>query len=220
LDLGPVLGRWCGRSPVDAGASPIGEVAAEEATGRSRGRAGQAEHHATKPLAAAAGEEGQAVEGGGDHVGGGMDEAGATFGLVQVGPVGHPRRRRRQGGGDADADQGVGRGLGTAPADQVEHKGARPEPDGQIGEQGMQWMAEPHAMQRVLDGTAGECAGDGPMRGLGDSIERAGGLETLTEVARIHGCPPHPAHRRRTANRGMLLLYPAPLPIDEAHGQG
>ena len=93
LDLGPVRRRGRVQCPVDTRGPVVGEVAAEEATGAGRGRARQAERHPTRTVAAAAGEEGQAVEGGCRHVGGGVDDAGATSGLVEVRPVGQSRGR-------------------------------------------------------------------------------------------------------------------------------
>ena len=84
----------------------------------------------------------------------------------------------------------------------------------------MQWVPQPHAVQHVLDGTAGQDGGDLSVYRSGDPIDGVGGLEALAEVARIHGCPPHrdPTTALPTANRGHGALVAVAVSMHEADG--
>ena len=70
----------------------------------------------------------------------GADPLGFTH---RVGPVGDAGQRGGKGGKDTGAHEELSRTAGGPPPDQVEGDGARPAADGNVGEDWVQWMAEP-----------------------------------------------------------------------------
>ena len=125
-----------------------------------------------------------------------MLEAACTSPMRRAGPVVSPQ--------SAAPLRAVGTALSTphatscvaarrarAPTHEVEGERRRPEPDGQVGEQWVQRMAEPHSAEDVLRGLAVERVADCIGDGIGNLVDALVGGEsfdgTRKSLTEAHG---------------------------------
>jgi hypothetical protein len=81
-----------------------------------------------------------------DHragVGRGVDNADPTLLSGSRKPVGEAGARRRRGTSKPEGDKASCRDRGRRPVDEVEQRGAHPKPEGEVGQEGVQGMAQP-----------------------------------------------------------------------------
>ncbi len=132
-------------------------------------------------------------------------------------PLGQARRRRGPGDQQPEADQALrGRARRTT-ADQVEEGGAHPRSEGEVGEHGVQGVAEPHAPQRVAPlGRRQDTVGGGG-QAVGGGVEADVGLETPEGVRQPLG--PATFRRELAARVDAVLEIDAP-PATRRRGPG
>ena len=193
--VGPVLLGLLPRMAADVDALPPGQVPTQVGPGGGRAGPEEAQEDTLGPASSQAGDQGQAVEDHCDGVAGGVGHAQTSLLADGARPVGQTGRGGGKGGDQAERHKRVRRPAAPAAADQVENEGAGPAADGQVGEHGMQGVAEPGAAQPVLQRPLGDGFGDFLGERLGHLVEPFG--------------PAHPLDDLFHATRRHLMLVPA-----------
>jgi len=138
-----------------------------------------------------------------------MSQAGAALLAVRVLPVGHASKRGSDSPQAANAHQHV-RGFAQAfvtDTAQVEHGGARPSANGNVGQSRVQGMLEPHAVEGVL-GQLGllsallQHVSDGLLQGIRQRFQESELVEELFDELN-HGVLLESCRRLVSAREGI-----------------
>ena len=130
-------------------------------------------------------------------------QPGPPLGPVELGPVGSTSSCRRRGGMTPRLTSRYG-GPVPAAADEVERERARPGPDQEIGEQRMQWVPEPDAVEDVLGAARRSASTDGLLDRSDEARSRASTASSRSTTMR--------GSMRLPSNRRLAPGSPYPSP--------
>jgi hypothetical protein len=182
-DRRPVLDRVLERRMVDPDAFAKRQVPAQKRRGHHHAGTGGGQADADRPAPGLPGDVGGCIE---CQCCGVADRVGARDGSLvlgaQVGELGQARDDRGKRRQHADADERVGSFPGSGSCEEVQHERARPGPDGDVGQHGVDRVTHPGTAHQILELPGLQHLGDEGTEGLGEGIQRPGLLDLADDA--------------------------------------